>query len=275
VPLSPESVGRRKTLLTEVVKGQVWTLEQVQGIINVNVPVRMTVIKLSNGKGLFVNNPVAPTDECIAMMRSIEAASGSAVRYIVLSSLALEHKGTAGAFSSYFPQSQVFVQPGQYSFPINLPTRLFFPWNKSVKEIPAQAVDAPWFPDVDHHILGPLRPPGVGGFAETAFFHRASSSLLVTDAVVRVDDEPPAIIQEDPRALLYHARDDMFATVADTPDSRRKGWRRMVLFALTFQPGGIKVMDTLASVRALGRVPPEMRKLGDGAIPYDGGLYPW
>ena len=275
LPLSPEAVGRRKTLLTEVVKGQVWTLEQVQGIINVNVPVRMTVIKLSNGKGLFVNNPVAPTEECIAMMREIEASSGSKVKFITLASLALEHKGTVGAFSSNFPESTVYVQPGQYSFPINLPTFLFFPLGKTVRDIPAKASDAPWCDDIDHLILGPLRPPGVGGFAETAFFHRSSSTLLVTDAVVRVDDNPPEIIQEDPRALLYHARDDMFATVQDTPANRRKGWRRMVLFALTFQPSGIRVMDTLDSIKQLGRVPPDMRKLGDGAIPYDGGLYPW
>ena len=47
--LSPESSGRRKTILTEVVKDEVWTLEQVQGIINVNVPVRSTIIRLSSG----------------------------------------------------------------------------------------------------------------------------------------------------------------------------------------------------------------------------------
>lgn len=36
LPLSPETVGRRKTILTEVVKDEVWTLDQLQGIINVN-----------------------------------------------------------------------------------------------------------------------------------------------------------------------------------------------------------------------------------------------
>ena len=30
LPLSPESVGRRKTILTEVVPGKVWTLDQVK-----------------------------------------------------------------------------------------------------------------------------------------------------------------------------------------------------------------------------------------------------
>lgn len=36
LPLTPETVGRRKTLLTEIVKDSVWTLDQIQGIINVN-----------------------------------------------------------------------------------------------------------------------------------------------------------------------------------------------------------------------------------------------
>ena len=29
LPLTPESVGRRKTILTEVVPGEIWTLDQV------------------------------------------------------------------------------------------------------------------------------------------------------------------------------------------------------------------------------------------------------
>jgi hypothetical protein len=36
IPLSPESAGRRKTLLQEIVKGKIWTLDQLQGVINVN-----------------------------------------------------------------------------------------------------------------------------------------------------------------------------------------------------------------------------------------------
>ena len=80
---------------------------------------------------------------------------------------------------------------------------------------------------------------GIGGFGDTAFFHRETKTLLVTDAVIRVDNEAPEIIQEDPRALLYHSRDFMTEIVEDTPKNRQKGWRRMVLFGLTFQPAGI------------------------------------
>jgi hypothetical protein len=53
--------------------------------------VRCTIIKLS--AGLFRNNPVAPTPECIRLVRELEEIHGP-VRYITLSSLALEHKGT-------------------------------------------------------------------------------------------------------------------------------------------------------------------------------------
>jgi hypothetical protein len=34
--LSPESTGRRKTLIKNIVPNKIWTLDQIQGIINVN-----------------------------------------------------------------------------------------------------------------------------------------------------------------------------------------------------------------------------------------------
>ncbi len=273
LPLSPEAVDRRKTILKEVVKDTIWTLDQVQGIINVNVPVRCTVVKLSGG-GLFVNNPIAPTPEAIEMMRELEAAHGP-VKIICLSTIAIEHKGTTGAFSAAFPESEVYLQPGQYAFPVNLPSAFFFPLGKTIKEIPEKSENAPWADDFDHHSMPLLKPPGVGGFTETAFFHKATGTLLVTDTVQKIEDEPPAIIQEDPRALLYHARDTMFDLVEDTPASRRRGWRRMVLFGLTFQPSGINVLDSLESLKAAQTVDPEMKKLGEGAVPFSGGFYPW
>jgi hypothetical protein len=36
LPLSPEAVGRRKTIFEEVVPDTIWTLDQIQGVINVN-----------------------------------------------------------------------------------------------------------------------------------------------------------------------------------------------------------------------------------------------
>jgi len=70
-------VGRRKALLTEVVPGSMHTLGQCQGIINVDVPVRATVIKLKDG--LFVQNPVAPTREAVRVVKQLETRLNSTV----------------------------------------------------------------------------------------------------------------------------------------------------------------------------------------------------
>jgi hypothetical protein len=37
---------RRATVIEEVVKGKIWTCDQIQGVVNVNVPVRMVVVKV-------------------------------------------------------------------------------------------------------------------------------------------------------------------------------------------------------------------------------------
>lgn len=164
LPLAPGN--RRRTLFREVVKDQIWTLDQIQGIINVNVPVRSVVVKLSDG-GLFVYNPVAPTKECLKFMRQLEEKHGK-VKHIVLGSLGLEHKSLAGPFTRFFTDSTVWLQPGQWSFPINLPTSLFgFPSGERLKDIPENNVGTPWSKDFDHCVLGPLRFKSVGKVGTT------------------------------------------------------------------------------------------------------------
>ena len=159
LPLAPGD--RRRTLMEEVVKNEIWTLDQLQGIINVNVPVRAVIIKLSTG-GLFVYNPVAPTKECLDIIRDLEKKHGN-VRHVVLGSLGLEHKAMAGPFSQYFPECIVWLQPGQWSFPINLPSSLLgFPSGERLKEIPESSLGSPWEADFDHCVLGPLRFKSVG-----------------------------------------------------------------------------------------------------------------
>lgn len=272
LPLAPGA--RRKTIKEEIIKDSIWTFDQIQGIVNVNTPVRSTVIKLKEG-GLFVYNPVGPTDEYIAMMRDLEERYG-VVKYIVLGSLGLEHKAFAGPFSKYFKNAEIFLQPGQWSFPVNLPSRLFgFSPLADIKEIPISSKDAPWSGDLDHITLQKLKFKSVGGFGETAFLHKQTGTLLVTDAVVKVEADAPAIIQEDPRALLFHARDTMTDVVVDNKETRRKGWRRMVLFGLVFYPSGIEVSGVKESFDNLKEVNDDMKELGKGAIPINGGLYPW
>ena len=268
LPLAPGP--RRKTIFEEVVPGSVWTMDQLQGVVNVNVPVRGVAVKLRAG-GLLLYNPVAPTKEMINYIRGLEAAHGP-VKHVVLGSLGLEHKALAGPATRFFPKAEIWVHPGQWSFPLDLPNFLFgFPLR--VKEIPLDS--NPWKDDFDIAVLPRLSFKSVGGFGETTMFHRDSKTCIVTDAVIRVPSEPPAIIAEDPRALLFHSRDGMTDPVSDTLDARRRGWRRMALFGLFFYPSGIKVegvFDTLSKLKQLSK---DVLLLGKGALPISPGLYPW
>lgn len=108
LPLAGSS--RRATVEECIVPGKVWTHDQIQGIVNVNVPVRQTVIALQGG-GLWVHNPVAPTPQLLKMMQKLEQQYGP-VKHIVLGTVALEHKATLGPFAQNFRQATVWIQPG-------------------------------------------------------------------------------------------------------------------------------------------------------------------
>ena len=177
---------------------------------------------------------------------------------------------------------------GQWSFPIGLPIDALGVTQRGsrLREIPSGTIDSDmyeyfakkdpipeWAVDFDWESLGPLRFQSVGAFSETAFFHKPTKSLLVTDTVVSVTDKPPKIIQEDPRAMLFHARDSIDEVVQDTPETRAKGWRRMVQFGLVFFPSQIDVVGAGDALSAARRIDPRMKNLGDGAVPLS--LYPW
>lgn len=292
LPLAGTST-RRATVQQEIVPDAIWTFDQLQGIVNVNVPVRQTVIRLSPaaGGGLWVHNPVAPTPQLLTMMRNLESRFGP-IRHIVLGTVALEHKATFGAFAQRFPNATVWIQPGQWSFPIDLPIELEGvtqrgpklrelplpgrPVSSSVYEYYSRKDPTPeWAADFDWEVLGPFSFQSVGGFSETAFFHKSTRSLIVTDTVVSVTETPPAILMEDPRALLYHARDRSDVVIPDTEENRKRGWRRMVQFGLVFFPSQIEVVSVRRAFADASHVDPRMRNLGEGSIPISSSLYPW
>ena len=68
----------------------------------------MTVIKLRSG-GLWVHAPIAPTDECIALLNELDAP----VEHIVLPTTLFEHKIFVGPFQRRFPNATVFIAPDQ------------------------------------------------------------------------------------------------------------------------------------------------------------------
>ncbi len=264
VPLYP--YGQRRTLRKEVVKDTIWTFEQIQGILYVVTPIRMTVIKLEAG-GLLVYAPVAPTPECLRLMQELVTVHG-AVKYIILPTVSgIEHKVFVGPFARRFPQSQVFVAPNQWSFPLNLPLSwLGLPLGRT-QILPVESSSVPFSDEFDYAILGPIQL-GLGPFEEVALFHRRSQTLLLTDTLVSVPETPPEIVQLDPYPLLFHAKDDVTDVVEDTAAARIKGWQRISLFGFYFRPSALEIVEIPQAIAAARKVGDRSRKAYFGFYPF-------
>ncbi|WP_035159514.1 DUF4336 domain-containing protein [Calothrix sp. 336/3] len=237
LPIYPFS--KRRTLRKEVVKDTIWTFDQVQGIFYVVVPIRMTVVKLYGG-GLFVYAPVAPTAECIHLVKELVAEHGD-VKYIVLPTISgLEHKVFVGPFARHFPQAKVFIAPNQWSFPLNLPLSWLGLPSQRTQVLPDDSQQAPFGEEFDYEILEAI-DLNLGKFSEVAFFHRRSRTLLVTDSVVAIPEAAPAIIQLEPYPLLFHAKDSATDIIPDNQANRCKGWQRIALFSMYFRPSVLEI----------------------------------
>jgi hypothetical protein len=264
LPIYPYT--KRHTIRTEVVPDTIWTFDQVQGILYVVVPIRMTVVKLV-GSGLLVYAPVAPTPECIWLVNELVAIHGD-VKYIILPTISgLEHKVFVGPFARQFPQAQVWVTPEQWSFPVNLPLSwLGLPIGRT-HILPADSSQTPFGDEFDYAILDTI-DLGPGQFAEVAFFHPRSRTLLVTDSVISIPLEPPEIVQSDPYPLLFHAKDRASDILVDTPVQRLKGWQRICLFALYFRPSVLEIQSWSETIRASFLAPDRAKRSYFGIYPF-------
>ncbi|MEL7067043.1 MAG: DUF4336 domain-containing protein [Cyanobacteria bacterium J06581_3] len=264
VPIYP--YGKRRTLRREIIPGKLWTFEQVQGIFYVVVPIRMTVLKLVAG-GLFVFSPVAPTRECVRLVRELEATHGP-VKYVVLPTVTgVEHKYFAGPFAQKFKSAQVYVAPNQWSFPIDLPMSwLGFP-AKRTHTLPAESSQTPFYDEFDYAIVGPI-DLSVKPYTEVAFLHRETRSLLAVDTILSIPTDPPEVVAQDPFPLMFHARDSATDPLLDTPETQRKGWARIALFTFYFQPERLEVPK-------IGTVFQNARQASDRTKKNYFGLYPF
>eukprot|EP00252_Welwitschia_mirabilis_P003171 TRINITY_DN1325_c0_g1_i2.p1 TRINITY_DN1325_c0_g1~~TRINITY_DN1325_c0_g1_i2.p1 ORF type:complete len:251 (-),score=27.53 TRINITY_DN1325_c0_g1_i2:1069-1821(-) len=145
-PLGP--FLRRLTVRKEVVKGVIWTFEQEQalGFSSVTTNIRMTVIKLKSG-GLWVHAPIAPTKECIQLLKELEAP----VEHIILPTFAYEHKIFVGPFSRKFPQAKIWVAPRQWSWPLNLPLEFFGIFR--ARTLQDEDASTPWSAEIEQKVL--------------------------------------------------------------------------------------------------------------------------
>jgi hypothetical protein len=234
LPLYP--YGRRRTLVRELIPGQVWSFEQLQGVFYVAVPIRMTVVRLR--RGLLLYAPLPATAELVAAVRQLERQFGAVCTIVLPTASGLEHKLPTPALARAFPTAAVWVAPGQWSFPLRLPSSwLGFPVART-RVLFEQGL--PHADELEWRALGPL-DLGLGTFMEVACLHRSTGSLLVTDALVAIADEPPAVFEAEPTPLLFHARERGDQPLTDTPEQRRRGWQRLVLFASYLRPARLQV----------------------------------
>ena len=264
VPIYP--YGQRRTLRREIIPGKLWLFEQVQGIFYVVVPIRMTVIKLAAG-GLMVFSPVAPTRECVRLVRELEAEHGE-VKYVILPTVTgVEHKYFAGPFAQRFKRSQVYVAPNQWSFPLDLPMSwLGFP-PKRTQVLPEDPSQTPFCDEFDYAIVGPIEL-SLKPYTEVAFFHRETRSLLSIDAILSIPIDPPEVVAQNPFPLIFHARETALDPLIDTPANRRKGWARIALFTFYFQPETLDVPSFRQALKDATKSPDRSKRNYFGLYPF-------
>jgi len=64
--------------------------------------------------------------------------------------------------------------------------------------------------------------------------------LMVTDSVIFAPEDPPEIVQEDPKSLLFRAKDNARDPALDNAVTRKKGWGKTVLFSQFLQPEKVR-----------------------------------
>lgn len=243
--------------------------------------IRMTVIKLKSG-GLWVHAPIAPTKECIQLLKEL----GAPVEYIVLPTFAYEHKIFVGPFSREFPRAQVWVAPRQWSWPLNLPLEFFGIFR--AKTLKDEDFSTPWADEIEQKVLSSPEV-GIGPYVEVAFYHKRSRTLLVTDAVIFVPRQPPDCISKE--SLLASAKNGLAVKllskgkevsqepVVDNKMNRQKGWERMVLQILFLGPSNLLepnasfaqmsqklIVSPIVKTLVFSKVPEKVRDWVDGIV---------
>lgn len=227
--------GPRETVKTQVSE-DITLFEQAQTFVNVSVNIRSTVVRMKNG-GLFVHAPLAPTVEYVTQLKEL-----GEVQYIVLPVTAVEHKQYMAAFVGKFPRAKVYVAPGQYTWPVDLP--LGFRVDGVLSD--ENKASVPFADEID--FTGWFFKPFAGSISEVAFFHKKSKTLLVTDACIFIDEEPPEVLKRKNVKLPL--------------------WKKMALQACFLGPPNL---DTFDQVKQRLFVSPVVRCVAFEAL----GVDPW
>ncbi len=188
-----------------------WALEQLLAFANVTATIRTNVVKLSSG-GLWVCGPLWPTEEYCKLLDEL-----GEVTDVVLPVNALEHKAAMKQFVEKYPKAKVWIAPGQYGpfgecgaikagmtsgqieqvvkdasktmgYRVDGVLPIGSLSQDSAESIMPKNLRPSWINDgqFSAETLYVELPENAGPVSETAFHHKASDTLFVTDAVICV-----------------------------------------------------------------------------------------
>jgi len=197
-----------------------WALEQLLAFANVTATIRTNVVKLSSG-GLWVCGPLWPTKEYCKLLDEL-----GEVTEVVLPVNALEHKAAMKQFVQRYQKAKVWVAPGQYGpfgecgaikagmsadqikkvvhdasktmgYHISGVLPIGSLSKDSAESVMPKNLRPSWINDGTFGVetLYVELPENAGPVSESAFHHKASNTLFVTDAVVCVPSSTDFPIQ--------------------------------------------------------------------------------
>ena len=231
----------KQTVRRELGDG-IWVLEQNLELGPLETPIRSVVVRLSDGT-LWVHCPLAPTLEYFELVESCVEGGRDSVAHVVVPTYALEHKVFAKDALARWRRARLWTAPGQFSFPVaSVPDE--FVWGRRVdgvlegSDLSTSTDEIPWVSELQFETLtAGTFSVGLSNltFHETIFYHAASRSLIVTDCVARIAQEPPALMSSE-KLLLIGKRSTADALPADSPEARQVGWEKTALLVSYFFP---------------------------------------
>jgi glyoxylase-like metal-dependent hydrolase (beta-lactamase superfamily II) len=164
------------------------------------LPVRMTVLKLSNGDVLLHS----PTRFDPALKRELEALGP--IRHLVAPNIA--HWSFLKDWQQHCPDAVTWAAP-------NLRQRAQVKASgvRIDRDLPAESPPE-WAGDIEQAMI-----PGAAGFREIAFFHRPSRTLVLTDLIVNLEGDK----------LPLPARAFAWITGVLAPDGKAPAYLRVIV----------------------------------------------
>ncbi|CAK9009623.1 unnamed protein product [Durusdinium trenchii] len=170
----------KETVRTELVPGRIWGFEQCIALASVSTNIRMTAVKLKDGT-LWVSAPISPTRQCLRLLEEL-----GPVAHLVVPSSALEHKASLSEFTKFYPKASIWAVPGS--------TKGLFAVPSSAQVLGSTGPTPPWADELECKVFF-VEPPVTDLFAEAAFFHKETRTLLVTDCALKLPQSPPKVLE--------------------------------------------------------------------------------